>query len=58
MMKLTKKAFTLIELMIVIAIIAIIAAVIIPVIINKTSEPINIEQTIDLNEDQDSGSKL
>jgi len=56
--KFSQKAFTLIELMIVMAIICIVFALIIPQILDMKSKEITIEQTIDLNKHQDSGKNL
>ena len=56
--KFSQKAFTLIELMIVAAIIGIAIALIIPTISNIKSKQMNIEESIDLNKDRDSGSTL
>ena len=63
MKKLTQKAFTLIELMIVIAILGILFAFVVPKLMdssrnNTIKNDKQLEQTIDLNKDQDSGSKL
>ena len=55
--KMCKKGFTLIELMVVVAILAILIAFTIPIIISLKQDNVQIEQTIEVEQNENSGDK-
>jgi prepilin-type N-terminal cleavage/methylation domain-containing protein len=55
--KMCKKGFTLVELMIVIAIVSILIAVLIPAIAKFKQDNVQIEQTIEIEQNENSGDK-